>query len=363
MNMDDGLTSIIAEQADRQFRDLLTRDALDAASAGRWQQGLWDSVEGSGLALALVPEDQGGVGLEAKDAFGLVRLAGYRALPMPLADTLIARALWSTAGGDIDALMTRPVLLASQPSGTPFSLQKCDSGWQINGKTAPLRYVDAGADLLLQAQSDDGRMFLVLINADGLTRERRAGPALEVQRMVRLQGTEVPGERCLPWHAGDPLAMMAHGALVRSLEMVGAMQRALEMGLQYAAERSQFGKPIGRFAPVQDMLVEAAAETSASVAAVSLAVQHWSAQINEDAIFCIAAAKARCGEAAGKVSALIHQVHGAIGFTQEHLLHQSTRRLWGWRDEFGSEAFWTRWLGERICASPGQSLWARIASL
>ena len=73
-----------------------------------------------------------------------------------------------------------------------------------------------------------------------------------------------------------------------------------------------------------------------------------------------AVAKARCGEAAGQVAAVCHQIHGAMGFTQEHPLHFFTRRLWSWRDEFGGEAFWQRRIGALACAAGGDALWATI---
>jgi alkylation response protein AidB-like acyl-CoA dehydrogenase len=65
----------------------------------------------------------------------------------------------------------------------------------------------------------------------------------------------------------------------------------------------------------------------------------------------IAAAKIRASEAAGKVAEIAHQVHGAIGFTHEHSLHRLTRRLWSWRDEFGTEAHWSRELGRAVIAA------------
>ena len=363
MKRDDGFSSIISEQADRQFRELLTREALEAASAGRWQQELWRSVEDSALSLALVPEDDGGVGLGKEDAFELVRLSGYRGLPLPLGDTMLAKALWSAAGGDLQAVGDRPVLLAPAPAGDPVVLYEAPGGWCVSGSTAPVSFGDVGASLLLHARSEMGKDFLVLVQADAVAREPCAGPAFDAQWAFRMDRVPVPASRCLRWQPGHPLALHAHGAMLRSMQMVGAMQRALELGLQYASERSQFGKPIARFAPVQDMLVEAAAETAASVSAAGLALEHWQPDGGEDSVFCIAAAKSRCGEAAGKVSALIHQVHGAIGFTQEHVLHQYTRRLWAWRDDFGSESFWNRWLGERVCAAAGSELWPRIASI
>jgi acyl-CoA dehydrogenase len=363
MTMDDDLSSIIAEQADRQFRDLLSREALEAASAGRWQPALWDSVESSGLSLALVPEAHGGAGLAATDAFGIVRLSGYRGLPLPLGDTLVAKALWSAAGGELALPGDRPILLGTQPGGLPAVLHETAAGPCVSGILEPVAFGDVAGSLLLHAKSEAGEDVLLLLDLQALAGEPCVGPGPEAQHAFRLDRVAVPAERRRSWRPGHALALHAHGALLRSVQMVGAMQRSLELGLQYAAERSQFGKAIARFAPVQDMLVEAAAETAAAITASNLALAHWQLPGGDAALFCIAAAKSRCGEAAGKVSALVHQVHGAIGFTQEHVLHHHTRRLWAWRDDFGAESFWSRWLGEQVCAAPGDELWQRIASL
>jgi acyl-CoA dehydrogenase len=359
----DNFSSIISEQADRQFRELLTREALAAASAGRWQGELWRKLEESALSLALVPEEQGGVGLTAADAMEIVRLSGYRGLPLPLGETMIGKALWSAAGGDVGIAGELPMLLASIAEGGPAALHQTTSGMTLAGATAAVAFGDIPASLLLHARTPAGEGFLVLLDTQALPRTRHAGSAFEAQLSFRLDGIEVPGDRCLPWQPSSSLALHAHGAILRSMQMAGAMQRSMELGLQYAGERVQFGKSISRFAPVQDMLVEAAAETAAAVTAVGLAVEHWRLDPSDDSLFCIAAAKARSGEAAGKVSALIHQVHGAIGFTQEHVVHQYTRRLWAWRDDFGSESFWSQWIGERVCASPGGALWPLLARL
>lgn len=359
----DNFSSIISEQADRQFRELLTREALEAASAGHWQGELWRTLEESALSLALVPQEQGGVGLDASDALEIVRLAGYRGLPLPLGETMVGKALWSSAGGDIESAGDSPMLLASCAEGGPAALRETSGGMTLAGATGEVAFGDTPATLLLHARTAAGEGYLVLLDTQALPRTRRAGSAFEAQCAFRLDGVVVPGGRCLPWQPPSPLALHAHGAMLRSMQMAGAMQRSLELGLQYAGERVQFGKSINRFAPVQDMLVEAAAETAASIAAAGLAVEHWRLDPSDDSLFCIAAAKARSGEAAGKVSALIHQVHGAIGFTQEHVLHQYTRRLWAWRDDFGSESFWSQWLGERVCAAPGGELWPLMASL
>jgi acyl-CoA dehydrogenase len=71
----------------------------------------------------------------------------------------------------------------------------------------------------------------------------------------------------------------------------------------------------------------------------------------------VAAAKIRVGEAAGVSAGLVHQTHGAIGFTYEHSLHFATRRLWSWRAEFGSESRWAIELGRRVAARGADNLW------
>lgn len=359
----DNFSSIISEQADRQFRELFTRETQEAASAGRWQGELWRKLEESALSLALVPEEQGGVGLGGSDALEIVRLSGYRGLPLPLGETMIGKALWSGAGGDVEIAGDSPMLLAPCAEGGPAVLRETQGGLALAGGTGTVAFGGIPASLLLHARTADGEDFLVLLDTQALPCTRRVGSAFEARCAFRLDGIGVPGDRCLPWQPSSALAFCAHGAMLRSMQMVGAMQRSIELGLQYAGERVQFGKSISRFAPVQDMLVEAAAETAAAVAAAGLAVEHWRLDPSDDSLFCIAAAKARSGEAAGKVSALIHQVHGAIGFTQEHVLHQYTRRLWTWRDDFGSESFWSQWLGERVCALRGGDIWPLITSL
>ncbi|MBV9585355.1 MAG: acyl-CoA dehydrogenase, partial [Alphaproteobacteria bacterium] len=78
---------------------------------------------------------------------------------------------------------------------------------------------------------------------------------------------------------------------------------------------------------------------------------------SERALLDVAAAKVRVGEAASSGAAIAHQVHGAMGFTYEHSLHHSTRRLWAWREEFGNEALWAERLGRLIAEHGADELW------
>ena len=108
-----------------------------------------------------------------------------------------------------------------------------------------------------------------------------------------------------------------------------------------------------------------AEETSAAVAIVNSAA-HVLAQAQEfdDAAFIeVASAKIRVGEAAGEGAAIGHQVHGAIGFTREHILHRYTQRLWSWRDDFGDESRWAAQLGAAFAAKGGAALWPTLTAI
>jgi acyl-CoA dehydrogenase len=136
------------------------------------------------------------------------------------------------------------------------------------------------------------------------------------------------------------------------------LEEALQLAVIYAGDRVQFGRPIGKFQAIQQQLALAAEQVAAAGVAVASAVVAAGAG---DIAFAAGAAKLRVGEAAGKVADIVHQVHGAIGFTHEHRLHQLTRRLWSWRDEFGVESAWALELG-RLAASQGaDGIWPFLA--
>jgi len=144
------------------------------------------------------------------------------------------------------------------------------------------------------------------------------------------------------------------GALTRAALISGALDRTLQMSLDYANNRIQFGKPIARFQVIQHALACFAEEAAAVNCAVQAAATATDAGDGE---FEIACAKLRANAAAGIAHATAHQVHGAIGFTREYPLHRWTRRLLTWSCEFGTERHWSDFLGRYIAARGPQNLW------
>jgi alkylation response protein AidB-like acyl-CoA dehydrogenase len=148
-------------------------------------------------------------------------------------------------------------------------------------------------------------------------------------------------------------------ALARTNLMAGGLQATLDLGLQFASERSQFGRSISKFQAIQHGLAVVAAEVAAAQRAADAAVDALGTSRFIDEV---SASKARVGEAVGIVAEQVHQVHGAMGFTYEHRLHHFTRRLWAWRDEWGNEFYWQTILGRRLAGLGADKVWGYIAT-
>lgn len=143
------------------------------------------------------------------------------------------------------------------------------------------------------------------------------------------------------------LALLLACAL--AAQLAGAMLRVFEQTLQFANQRQQFGRPIGKFQAIQHQLAVMAEQVAAARMAAQIGCQ---AEGVVPERLRVAAAKARCSEAAAQVAAAAHAIHGAIGFTAELDLQLHTRRLHAWRRAAGSESHWQQVLGAALLDRP-----------
>ena len=154
------------------------------------------------------------------------------------------------------------------------------------------------------------------------------------------------------------------GALARAAMLVGALESALATTVEHANTRVQFGKPLGKQQAIQQQLGELAGMIGAARMAAKIACS--SAPVDDTPCptfaFDLAVAKVRAGEAATRATNVVHQVMGAIGFTQEHHLHFATRRLWSWRSEFGSDADWASVLGQAAIGAGPKVFWKMLTA-
>ncbi len=323
--------TILYDSAMRLFGDHVSPRILAAAETGSWAGPLWDAVTEAGYLDVLV-EGPGGM----VEATTILRAAGHHAAPIPLPETMLARWLCAAAGVEAPAgSLTIALLNPGDPIG-----RAGPAPW---GRTAIALAVVAGSTLCLagrdQVRFEPGR------NLAGEPRDRLLG-------IVSAPPVPLSG-------AVSAETVRGIGALMRSAQMAGAMEAALELSTRYANDRVQFGRAIGKFQAIQQQMALLAEEAAAALVAVESAARSV-AGARPSAELAVAAAKIRTGEAAGSVAEIAHQVHGAIGFTAEHSLHHLTRRLWSWRDEFGDEAYWAAALGRRVAAAGPEGLWNLI---
>ncbi len=341
--------NLVADAAERLFTDLATAEVVNAAEAGDWPGELWNSVSEAGFLDAL-GGDAGGALEGLGDAVDILRSAGRHAAPLPLAETLLARWLLRRAGlSPPDGVLA---LVVDGPDDR-VELRRVGADWQLSGMARGVPWARNARGLVVSS----GVAVALLTPVSAVVQPGRnlAGePRDDVSLDLKLDPRAVAGA---PMDA-DPAMVYRLGALFRAAQMQGALEEALQLAVTYAGDRVQFGRPIAKFQAIQQQLALAAEQVAAAGVAVTAAV---AAAGTGDLAFAAGAAKLRVGEAAGKVCDIVHQVHGAIGFTHEHRLHQLTRRLWSWRDEFGIESAWALELG-RIMASQGaDGIWPFLA--
>jgi alkylation response protein AidB-like acyl-CoA dehydrogenase len=308
--------------------------------------------------MAWVPEELGGAGAAMADGFAVLRAAGRFAVPAPLAETLMAGWLLMRAG---IAAPGGPMTIAPVHADGQITL---GADGRLTGRARRIPFARNAGHIAVLADRvglqptelpDGGERVVALVAAAGLPISHDKSLAGEPRDTVSFDRA-VP-EVVKPAQL-DPDMIQRFGAAVRLQQMAGALDKILEQSVQWALDRSQFGRPIAKFQAVQHNLATLAGEVAAAGAAADLAAEACAGPDLD--VAAVAIAKVRAGEAAGTGAAIAHQVHGAMGFTYEHTLHHATRRLWSWREEFGNEAVWAARLGRMVAEQGADRLWPFI---
>ncbi len=343
------MRTLLLDTAHRVFQDHCRVDVILGAEQGAWPAPLWDAVESTGLPLMLAPEALGGSGLAWPDALAVLRVAGSHSLPVPLGEAMLAADLLGQAG---IAPPSGPLTVAAAGTQDAPRLTRQGDGWLLSGALRRVPWARHAAGVAVLARYRQAWHVALVDPADAVIEQ---GANLAGEPRDTLTCERVPLRVCGALAAAEPdRGLWMHGALVRAAQMTGALDRALELSVRYAGERVQFGRPIGRFQAIQQQL----AVMTGDVAAAGAALQAAGERLEGPGAWLFAAiAKVRVSEAAGPAAAVAHQVHGAMGFTYEHSLHLSTRRLWSWREEFGNELEWGERVGQALAARGADALW------
>lgn len=335
---------LVHDAAHRLFAQHVTTDLLHRAENGAWSGALWDAVEEAGFLDTLADRDVPAAE-RAANTTALLRAAARHLVPLPLGETIVARAL----------LAERKIRV---PQGTltfcvlEGQTHKHGDHAHLKGHAARVAYGRHAANVLLAAPGAQ-EAVLIGVRRGKLTEGGNvAGEARDDLSFADTAGATVDGV--------DGEALLCLGAALRATAIAGALERILMQTVEYARTRVQFGKPIASFQAIQQQLAVLAGHAAAAGIAADAAIADVEAP--DRLKLSAAVAKVRCGEAAGAAASIAHQVHGAIGITKEHSLHFATRRLWSWRAEFGSESFWAERLGRTACAAGADAYWASVTA-
>jgi alkylation response protein AidB-like acyl-CoA dehydrogenase len=287
----------------------------ELAEAGAYDDNAWKELCELGWPGIFVDEEHGGQGLGVVELAILMEELGYALAPVPFLGSVAAGLAIQSAGSDEQKERWLPGLAGGELRG---------AAGIVRGDVAALVPDGPDADVI------------ALCGADGVTVvEASTAQVVQVATMddtrryarVKLNG----GGEALE---GEPGPGIGAALVAISAELTGICQRAMEMAVEYARDRKQFGRPIGSYQAVSHRCAQMLLETEGARSASYYAA--WTADAEPDSLELAASmAKAYASDAGWRVCSSSLQVHGGIGFTWEHDLHFLLKRakvdalLWG----------------------------------
>jgi alkylation response protein AidB-like acyl-CoA dehydrogenase len=309
-----------------------------------YDETLWKKMAEQGYTGIIFPEEYGGVGLGRVELALLMEEAGRALLPGPFFSTV------PLAGAVIDAVASpeskkkylAPICAGDARSTVAFL--EANASWNfMDIHVSAVNATLTGEKLFVPdaAVAD----FIIVIARNGIFAVASKAPGMKITSMLgmdltrklyRIEFQNTPAEKI-----GDVAALaegfdIATTALV--CELVGGMQRTLDITVEYAKMRKQFGKPIGMFQAVQHQCADMYLETESSRSAAYYAA--WALEENApDASVAVSIAKMYASDAARTVGNRGIQVHGGMGFTWENDVHLYYRRAKSSETAFGDSTF------------------------
>jgi alkylation response protein AidB-like acyl-CoA dehydrogenase len=302
---------------------------------------LWQSLVDAGWPALTVPASDGGAGLRFEDLVVVAEEAGRALLPLPLTTTLLAaRAIASAPKGQFRSYtlsrirsgqMSATLALGASGRGG-FIAERDGNDWRVAGSMPFVPYGPLAGIVLLEASMPGGGrgLFAGMTGDDDASwadqnSMDRTAPLYE----LTLNHALVPGGSCL-FGEGDCGAaidgLVDEWRAVLAAETLGASQRMLELSVDYAKERTQFGRAIGTNQAVKWRI----ADMGGAVERMRAAVYHAAVKIDadaEDRPLAVAMAKAATAAPGAFVGSQAIHVHGGIGYTWEHDLHLYFKRV------------------------------------
>ncbi|KXF54321.1 acyl-CoA dehydrogenase [Rhodococcus sp. SC4] len=267
---------------------------------------VWQRLAETGVNGLLIADEHDGLGADAVDLVVAVEQLGRHAVPGPVAETVaVVPALLAQVAPDrLAAFASGSLATAAAAPHVPFAVDADSADLVVLVDGATVRLGQAGA---VQTSVDQSRRLFPLTAGDALG-DVDFGPAFDL------------------------------GALATAAQLQGLGQTLLDVTTDYAKQRKQFGKVIGQFQAVKHHLAEVAVGLEMSrplLHGAAMSVRDGSADSSRD----VSAAKVACGDAAYRAARVALQVHGAIGYTQEHDLSLWLTKVRALVTAWGTPAF------------------------
>lgn len=332
----------------KQLREARARN--DGHEAKRWQE----IAEAGWLALA-VPEAAGGLGLGAMELALVLEQGGRALLTEPVAScaaaargiaegdsaTLQEMLLGRVAGGEaivLPAFQETP--LAAEPESAATRAEAADSGYRLTGTKRFIANAASAEGFLVNAGAG-GADVLCYVPADADGVSVSVDPTVDGSGIgtLTLDGATVPADYVVAGanRAAELTGRIAELAILgTSAELLGVMEQALDTALDYIKTRRQFDRPIGSFQALQHRAVNNYIEVELTRSLLYQVAEAWDGARGTPAM--ISAVKARASGAALNVTKSAIQLHGAIGFTDEHDIGLFMRRAMALSSLYGNEA-------------------------
>jgi len=296
---------------------------------------LWETLAELGLTGIGVPEERGGAGGDLGDLVTAVRALARHGVDVPLAEVAIAR--WADP---------RVAVESAVPIAVPAEISQDQTAGGFTLASVPFGHYASSMLVLGRSHSWEICDFDV-VPADG---------SLGV-----LSDVVVTGGVAKPFTPmAAARAVEVRGALLVAARLTGATEGAYQLTKAYVAQREQFGKPLLKIPAVAANL--ARIKTSLVESDVALAKALDQVQTEPEAWTAVAAARVVTARTASEVARIGHQLHGAMGTTEEYPLGRFSRILWAWPEVPISATTWADRLGALSGADGEQVLWEDVTT-
>lgn len=360
--MDFDLTEeqeMLKSTAQKFFKDecpeLLIREMRDDEKG--YSPELWKKMADLGWMGVMIPDEYEGIGGSFLDLAILLDAMGEVCLPGPFFSTVVLGGLTILSAGSekqkkeiLPKIACGESLLAlalSEPgvwydtSEISTTAKPGKDGYTINGTKLFVENAHIADYILCTAKTDKGlTLFLVDAKEQGIECTVLKTLAYDKQCEVVFKNVHVPKENII---GKDGKAskliddILEKAAVAKCAEMVGGIQAAFEMTVQYAKDREQFGRPIGSFQAVQHHCANMVIDVDGARFITYLAA--WKIAEGLSCVMEASMAKARTSDASRRVTILGHQIHGAIAFCDEHDMHLYYRKAKAGETAFGDSNY------------------------